>query len=92
MSSDIMMETPLVCQDWRLRRRILEYIDKVGRCWLWVGCTDSGGYGRVRIDDEVHLVHRLAYKLWREDPGERVLRRTCSNAECCNPWHWWMAP
>lgn len=56
----------------------------VGDCLVWTRGTNSGGYGRIRFEGEVWLVHRLAW-IARHGPippeAPFVLHR-CDNPPC----------
>jgi hypothetical protein len=56
-------------------------------CWLWTGSTLPQGYGQVRIDGTLRLVHRV---VWWMSHGEwpDVVDHTCHNADetCSGGW------
>jgi hypothetical protein len=64
-------------------------------CWLWMGCTDSSGYGHVgwgkRRDGKMAM--RAAHKLVYELLTGRAIREglqsdhLCRTRCCCNPGH-----
>lgn len=62
-------------------------------CWLWLGATDNGKYGRIYAnhdDGEKSAVqaHRLAYVHFRgEIPEGLELDHLCRVRSCVNPWH-----
>ena len=55
-------------------------------CWLWLGETDSWGYGRVWWNGRKHMAHRVVYKVLK---GRiyRTLDHRCVCANCVNPDH-----
>lgn len=58
-------------------------------CWIWTGTTDTPGYGQVRLQGRLQLVHRLAWK-YRNGPisdGLSVCHIDDHNRLCCNPEH-----
>jgi hypothetical protein len=62
-------------------------------CWPWTGATNSKGYGRFRIGDNLFLPHRVAYTIangaftnLRRHHGSVVMHE-CDNPRCCNPKH-----
>ena len=57
-------------------------------CWVWTGCTNKDGYGKIWHRGKHHQIHRLSYWLhFGEIPeGLNVLHR-CDNPPCCNPDH-----
>ena len=57
-------------------------------CWEWQGHKNPLGYGQVRVDSKLFLVHRFVYmrvKGWFSP--ELVIRHSCDNPACCNPSH-----
>lgn len=57
-------------------------------CWLWQGQLNPTGYGRGWLYGLRHTVHRMVYKLLKDDLGsELVLDHICKNRHCCNPTH-----
>ena len=65
----------------------VEFSDSA-ECWVWRGGMRPNGYGRVSIDKQLWLTHRLAYTLLREPitPGMQ-LDHLCRNRGCVNPSH-----
>ena len=55
-------------------------------CWLWQGCTDTHGYGMVRLAYRAHRSHRIAYLLTHGDFWG-ILLHSCDTPLCCNPSH-----
>ena len=46
------------------------------------------GYGRLRVNGQIILAHRIAYYLSRQRwPVEECVCHYCDNPSCCNPWH-----
>jgi HNH endonuclease len=72
--------------------RFWKYVDKASDprgCWLWIGGSDSDGYGRFRGENSVMIrAHRFSWQLHRGQipPGFEVLH-TCDNPPCVNPLH-----
>jgi hypothetical protein len=69
-----------------------DFWDKVwigDECWEWRGCRNRlGGYGRLSIDGQRVLAHRVAWEM-EQGPvpdGIRVLHR-CDNPPCVRPDH-----
>ena len=57
-------------------------------CWLWSGCRNPSGYGRVRIQDHVWYTHRIAVIFsGTMIPEDRMVLHRCDNPPCCNPDH-----
>lgn len=64
-----------------------------GGCWLWMGSTDSKGYGKIfsHMEGRKNVLlqtHRAAYALLVAPipDGLNVLHR-CDTTRCCNPDH-----
>ena len=57
-------------------------------CWLWVGSTDSKGYGNLSVRGRVASAHRASYEEFRGSipKGMCVLHR-CDTPACINPEH-----
>jgi len=57
-------------------------------CWQWQGSKNPDGYGRIRFNKQVLLIHRVAYELHvgTIPKGLHVLH-SCDNPSCCNPKH-----
>lgn len=80
-----------------LEERFRENIDirGVDECWLWVGCHNRYGYGRIAEGwrgGRDFMAHRVAWELAHPDEsiGEgEVICHSCDNPPCCNPKHLW---
>jgi hypothetical protein len=60
----------------------------MGRCWLWNGYVDQGGYGCVRRGPKVAKVHRAVYEeLVGPIPPGLELDHLCRVRHCYNPDH-----
>ena len=57
-------------------------------CWNWVGHTNRGGYGQMRVRGKTYSAHRLSFMLNRGPipDGVCVLHR-CDVPACVNPDH-----
>ena len=73
------------------RLRVLGKCRRRGDCLVWAGTRQVNrhgqGYGMIRTGGRLEMVRRLAYKLWRGDPGDREVRCTCGDSLCCEPSH-----
>ena len=62
-------------------------------CWVWCGYKDKKGYGQIhrlkRGWPQERWVHRMAYRLWRDEeiPRDLEVHHICYNCSCCNPDH-----
>lgn len=59
-------------------------------CWEWRGPRTVAGYGQMEINGRQYLAHRLAYRRFRGDPGDKFCCHKCDNPPCCNPNHIWL--
>lgn len=65
----------------------IERIPECG-CWIWMGHTESNGYGRISIGKKIILAHRFAYELYiGKIPDGLDACHDCDTSECCNPYH-----
>ena len=57
-------------------------------CWLWAGMVNQYGYGRLRVNGDIKLCHRLSYEVFCDmiPSGAHVLHR-CDTPSCVNPGH-----
>ena len=70
----------------RLQRNIIP-VPESG-CWLWIGSTDKGGYGRLKWQGRTTLAHRLVYKILKgRIRRNRMLDHLCRVRCCVNPDH-----
>lgn len=76
----------MVSKDW-----LKERIQKLSTgCWVWKLRRNKDGYGLVsnyKRRDCPDKAHRLAWFLWKGDPGEQHVLHRCDNRACCNPAH-----
>jgi hypothetical protein len=75
-----------------LEERFWEKVDKSAGpdgCWLWVGGTNSRGYGHIYSKASGRqLAHRVAYKLCIGSiPEGLFVCHHCDNPSCVNPSH-----
>ena len=67
----------------RIKQNVL--IDPRG-CWLWLGCLDHKGYGRIKVNGRSARVHIVTFTiLVGPPPPSTVLDHTCRTRHCCNP-------
>lgn len=68
--------------------RFWSRVDKSGDCWIWTGCKDSNGYGKVKVPGGTDYAHRISYKLMRGGiPYGRELDHLCRLPWCVKPEH-----
>lgn len=69
---------------------VWKFIDKkeANECWIWIGSTFSGRYGRFFLDGKALCAHRVVYEVANGeiDNGLFVMHK-CNNKLCCNPSH-----
>jgi hypothetical protein len=68
-------------------------------CWPWVACLAGSGYGAMGVREnamcrqKMAYAHRMAYTLVygtipkTENRHDTVVRHSCDNKLCCNPFH-----
>lgn len=57
-------------------------------CWVWSGCVNRTGYGKVGVGYRTYATHRIAYFLYYgEQPADLCVCHKCDNPPCCNPSH-----
>lgn len=69
--------------------RILEKIKKQDNgCWTWLGMKDKDGYGRIKINYKLYMVHRIIYELYKGNfDKSKLICHKCNNPSCVNPDH-----
>ena len=57
-------------------------------CWLWLGDSVKGGYGRVFDGKRKVLSHRMSYEVFVSPiPDGLTIDHKCKVTCCCNPNH-----
>lgn len=57
-------------------------------CWIWLGCVDGDGYGRIKVDGRSERVHRASVLLVdRALETQDTVLHLCDVRPCCNPAH-----
>lgn len=57
-------------------------------CWIWQGCRDKDGYGRIRFEKHIQKAHRVIWQLtYGRIPGGIFVCHSCDNPPCVNPNH-----
>ncbi len=69
-------------------RRIAARIRVDGDCWIFTGCTKSGGYGQIRVAGFSQGVHRVVYELRNGAISSGIeICHSCDRPACCKPSH-----
>ena len=59
-----------------------------GDCLVWLHALDSGGYGKLTVDGERVLAHRVAYaQAIREISPDQQINHLCDRPYCVQPAH-----
>jgi hypothetical protein len=59
-----------------------------GDCWQWTAYCTKEGYGRISVNNESTLAHRVIYEeLVGQIPEGLELDHLCRNRSCVNPAH-----
>ena len=57
-------------------------------CLVWIGATNSKGYGLISVDGTLQLAHRVAYVAeFGPIPEGHVIDHLCRVRNCVNPMH-----
>lgn len=70
-------------------KKLLGRVEKMDSgCWIWTGCTDAKGYGRIRYAGKMYWVHRFSHALFfGEVPEGWHVHHKCHTKDCVNPDH-----
>lgn len=62
--------------------------ERRGECLAWTGTKNQDGYGRIRINDRLESVHRVAFEMTGTPiPEGMEVDHTCFNRACIEPRH-----
>ncbi len=67
--------------------RFLTRVVHSGECWLWTGAKSGAGYGGAQWEGMRTSAHRIAWRLFREEPLPAEVDHTCGQRLCVNPAH-----
>lgn len=68
--------------------RFWSKVSKTDSCWVWTDSKSSKGYGRMRVDGEYVLAHRLSVAIdGRPASNDLVVDHICRNRLCVRPDH-----
>src|SRR5215831_15396182 len=75
-----------------IEQRFWEKVEKStdDGCWLWTGCRDWNGYGKIGAPLRSYplYAHRVSYELTKGViPSGHMVHHTCHNKLCVNPDH-----
>lgn len=63
-------------------------VQKGDGCWLWVGATNTKGYGQQRVAGKLVFAHRLSYEIHVGPiPDGMHVDHLCWNPACIRPDH-----
>jgi len=72
-----------------LQERLERCIDQtnLSGCWTWTGSMAGSGYGAINYNNKKLAAHRVAYQIYKGDPGDLFVLHKCDNPICVNPEH-----
>jgi len=67
--------------------RFMEKVFKTKSCWIWLGCINNHGYGKLMLGGIQHKSHRWIYEYYNGPLGNFACMHKCNNPACVNPDH-----
>jgi HNH endonuclease len=65
-------------------------VDEPIACWLWQASVDKDGYGHFWMNGRNCKAHRIAFELFKGNPGNLQVLHKCDTPGCVNPDHLWL--
>lgn len=63
-------------------------VKKQPNCWVYKGSVKYDGYPSFSLNGKTISGHRFCYMVFNGEIGEdQVVRHTCDNPKCVNPYH-----
>lgn len=62
-------------------------VEGPGGCWLWQGCVNKQGYGKLRLGGKHYLAHRYSFEQAIGSPEGYLVLHKCDVPGCVNPKH-----
>jgi hypothetical protein len=71
-----------------LEQRLLNKVEQVGACLLWIGQKDKKGYGRISVGGKVRRAHIVHFELHNGPvPEGKILMHSCDTLACIHLGH-----
>lgn len=60
----------------------------IAGCWIWTGCVNEFGYGKMGVDGKTKKAHRVSYELHVGPiPDGMIVMHRCDTPGCVCPHH-----